>query len=226
MATKKTEENEILETEETPVKKTTKESKTESEAEKRVAELEAQLKQMQQMMMAMMTNQANMNAVTTRGSLDDEIKIIHLVERDPGLTTHIQLSNLSIDMQTFGEERTLDRRQAEELVGKYRKLFDKGILAFGADHDEIAKKFKIKTINAYDYAKTDFVAKLGTLNLSELEDLYRRLCDGHKAFIIEYFKKQIIKNNAAFKDIHKIELLNRLSGGSMDTVLLDLKNKK
>ena len=184
----------------------------------------AELKAQNELLMKMLMEKNNQTPTTS--ALNNEYTIIHLVEREDGLTTHIELSNVVIDMTTFGEERLLDRRQCDELVGSYRRFFNKGIIAFGADGEEIAKKFGLNCIKDYSYMNNNFVKQLGNLSLIDLENLYNKVCDGHKAFIIEYFKRQIVKNNPAFKNIHKIELLNRLSDGAMNGTALDLKREK
>ena len=158
-------------------------------------------------------------------SLNDEVTLVHLIENAPGLTTHIELSNITMDLSAFGEERTLDRRQAEEISGKYRKWFDKGIIAFGANGDELASKFGLKSVNDYSYINKNFVKQLGSLSLLELENLYKKVGDGHKKFIISYFKRKIVEGDPAFKDVHKIEMLNRVSGGAMSGTTLDLQRE-
>ena len=163
--------------------------------------------------------------VNDKNSLNEEVVLVHLKENAPGLTTHIELSNLTIDMSAFGEERTLDRRQAEELAGKYRKFFDRGVIAFGSGSEHLASKFGLKSINDYSYVNKDFVKKLGTLSLVELENLYNKLSDGHKQFVIEYFKRKILEKDPNFNDIHKIEMLNRVSNGAMSGTTLDMKRE-
>ena len=59
------------------------------------------------------------------------------------------------------------------------------------------------------------------MNIYELEDIYNKLCDGLRGFIIEYFKRKIIEKDPKFNDVYKIELLNRLSNGAMSDVILD-----
>ena len=163
--------------------------------------------------------------VNDKNSLNEEVILVHLKENAPGLTTHIELSNLTIDMSAFGEERTLDRRQAEELAGKYRKFFDRGVIAFGSGSEHLASKFGLKSVNDYSYVNKDFVKKLGTLSLVELENLYNKLSDGHKQFVIEYFKRKILEKDPNFNDIHKIEMLNRVSNGAMSGTTLDMKRE-
>ena len=67
--------------------------------------------------------------------------------------------------------------------------------------------------------------KLGTLSLVELENLYNKLSDGHKQFVIEYFKRKILEKDPNFNDIHKIEMLNRVSNGAMSGTTLDMKRE-
>lgn len=209
-------------------------TKTEKNTEKTTnnAEMEAfklQLAQLQaqnEMLMKMLMEKNGAPAqVTVANTLNNEYTLVHLVDRMPGCTTHIELSNITIDMTAFGEERILDRRQCEEIAGKYRKWFEKGIIAFGADGEELASRFGLKSIKDYSYINKNFVKQLGGLSLIELENLWNKLCEGHKKFVIEYFKRGVVKGDPAFKDIHKVELLNRLSGGAMSGTTLDFKRE-
>jgi len=167
----------------------------------------------------------NGNASQTLTNPYEEITIVHLRELDPMLRTHIKLSNLTINMNAFGEERTVTRQQLEELIGKYRNWFDLGIIAIGAGGEEYARRNKIKTIKDYPF-KDDFIQKLATLNVFELEDMYKKLGIGAQGFIISYFKRKIIEKNSIFMDIHKLEVLNRLSNGSLKQEIAELTNIK
>lgn len=187
----------------------------------------AQLQAQNEMLMKMLMEKNGAPAqVTVANTLNNEYTLVHLVDRMPGCTTHIELSNITIDMTAFGEERILDRRQCEEIAGKYRKWFEKGIIAFGADGEELASRFGLKSIKDYSYINKDFVKQLGGLSLIELENLWNKLCEGHKKFVIEYFKRGVVKGDPAFKDIHKIELLNRLSKGAMSGTTLDFERER
>ena len=210
---------------------TTSAPKTNQASSKKDAEIEAlkeQIAELKKMLAGGLqtTTVAAPAPVEKKNSLYDEVTIVHLFERAPGLSTHIEISNLTMDLHAFGETRTLDRRQAEELAGKYRRLFENGIIAFGAEDEDLARRFALKSVNAYSYDRTNFVERLGTLTPLELEDLYKKLGQEQRRFIIEYFKRKIIDGDVQFKDIHKIETLNRLSNRSMEGTLLDLKTKE
>ena len=185
-----------------------------------IAALKAQIEMLTKMMAAGLGAQAPAPAQSS--SLLEEVKVVHLRECLPGTTTHIHLSNRDLDFASFGATLTLDRRQAEELAGgTTKKFFDRGVIAFGEGSEELAKTLGVKSIRDYEFMGSDFVKRLGTMNVYELEDIYNKLCDGLRGFIIEYFKRKILEKDPAFSDIHKIEVLNRLSDGAMSDVILD-----
>lgn len=185
-----------------------------------IAALKAQIEMLTKMMAAGMGTSPVTTA--TKSSLLEEVEVVHLRDCIPGTTTHIHLSNRDLDFSSFGATFTLDRRQAEELAGgTAKKFFDRGVIAFGEGSEELAKTLGVKSVRDYEFMGSDFVKRLGTMNVYELEDIYNKLCDGLRGFIIEYFKRKILENDPAFNDIHKIEVLNRLSDGAMSDVILD-----
>lgn len=193
----------------------------------KIAALEASLAQMQEFMKAMMANMNNKPSEidSAKNALFRYVTVIHLVDRAPGLSTHIELSNgVILDFRTFGEEHTFTVQQAEELASKYRSWFDLGIFAFGADADDLAKRLNLKTVTQYSFAGSDFLGRLPELDLYQLKALWDKMGQGHREFLIEYFKRKILAKDPSFDDIDKIELLNRLSNGGMEGVLLDRKN--
>ena len=184
-----------------------------------IAELKAQV----EMLMAMMAHGGYGATLEAKNSLLDEVTLVHLVERAPGLTTHIELSTTTLDMAKFGEQRTLDRRQAEELAGKYRAFFEKGIIAFGAGNEEFAERCGLRSMADYRYLSPDFLEKLAAADVKELEKIYGLVDAGHKAFILEYFQRKTIEGDPRFKNSVKLEALNRLSGNAVSGVMLDLQ---
>lgn len=190
-------------------------TKTPDDQSAEIAALKAQIEMLTKLIAA---NAATTNAPPSN-PLYDRVKIVHLIERAPDLYTDIKLDTTSIRFSSFGEERSITYQQAEELAGKCRKLFNRGEIAFGAENSDIAERFGLKSVKDYAFMGSDFVKRLGTMNVYELEDIYNKLCDGHKKFVIEYFKRKIIDGDPAFNEIHKIELLQRLSNGAMSDCL-------
>ena len=185
-----------------------------------IAALKAQIEMLTKLMTAGVGGQTT--SATPTNSLSEEVRVVHLRECIPGTTTHIHLSNRDLDFSSFGATLTLDRRQAEELAGgSAKKFFDYGVIAFGEGNEDLANMLGVKSVKDYEFMGSDFVKRLGSMNVYELEDIYSKLCDGLRGFIIEYFKRKIVEGNPAFNDIHKIEVLNRLSDGAMSDVILD-----
>lgn len=204
----------------TVAKQTSSKANQKDDKDKEIEQLKAQIA----LLMDMMTKQnASTNTEAMKNSLLDEVIVVHLVERAPGLTTHIELTTTTLDMAKFGEQRTLDRRQAEELAGKYRSFFEKGIIALGAGNEEFADRCGLKTVASYRYLSNDFLEKLATMDVKELEKFYGLVDAGHKAFIVEYFQRKSIEGDPRFKDSVKLEALNRLSGNAVSGVMLDMQ---
>ena len=199
-------------------------TKTNNQNEK-IAALEAQIKMLTDLLMAQQTAQATAPAAQpAAGKRFEEVTVVHMVERAEGLRTHIELSHMTIDFRKFGEERTLSLMDFEELVGKYRSFFERGILAVGDGEVDVAKRYSIKVTTEYPINR-DLIKKLGTMSMTELEELYTKLGEGHRKFILEQWRRKCLQNNPNFKDIRKLEVLNRLSDGAMESVILDMRTQ-
>lgn len=219
---KSIEESDVLEAPVISQEKTEKTSKEDDAQSAEIAALKAQI----EMLTKLISNNAASTNTPPSNPLYDRVKIVHLVERAPDLYTDLKLDTTSIRFSSFGEERSITYQQAEELAGKCRKFFNRGEIAFGAENSDVAERFGLKSVKDYAFMGSDFVKRLGTMNVYELEDIYNKLCDGHKKFVIEYFKRKIIAGDPAFNEIHKIELLQRLSNGAMSDCLPDYDPNK
>ena len=144
--------------------------KTVEENDNSAQEIE-QLKAQIDMLMKMMT--LNAQAATVAATPKDErVKIIHLVERAPGLSTYMELSNLVVKLSKFGEERILSLQQFEEMVGKYRSWFDKGLICVAAGYEDVAQRYGLKT--AADYPiDSEFIHHLGNANMLDISETSR-----------------------------------------------------
>lgn len=192
--------------------KTKKDTKIE-ELEKANKELKDQMAQIMEML-----RQSQAAPVATKTEVPADVTIVHLVQRAPGLSTYIKLSNLDIVLTTFGEEFSLTPQQFDELAGKYRKLFETGVLAVGDNCEYYAQRKKLKCANTY-HLNFNLFSELAHINAYDLESIYNQVEKPLKKSIAEYFKQRIIANDPAFKDIRKIEVLNRLTDGGFSIEL-------
>ena len=165
-------------------------------------------------------------------STNEEITFVHLVQRAPGLGTFINLPTLTLNLTMAGELVTVSRVEADQIVGKYRKWFDDGILA--VYDNEISRRYaetkKIKPASSFAISKYN-LDSIGQLSYSDLEDLVTKLAPAHKDNVIQYFKQKVYeavampeKADKRFCDLRKLEILNRLSGcDSLKYEIEDLK---
>lgn len=194
--------------------------------EKQNAELSAKI----DALMAMFAS----GKMQTFSEKNEEITIIHLIQCYDGLKTHIKLSNRSMDFSVIGETRVLNRTEAEEIASKYRKFFERGVIAFSSDNIEFARKFDLASCVSDGKVNRDFANYIGEIDIASLEKLYNSVGEAQKAFIIETFKRKIREGNPKYNNMAKIQLLERLTlapgelNGAMEGVFRDLeaKNKK
>ena len=204
-----------------PIIESASPKKTENIVRKLEKQIEEQSKQINQLLALL----ASQNAPRTSSQQSDMVTIVHLVQRAEGLATYMKLSNLEISMSDFGEERTVTRQQFEEMIGKYRHWFNSGMLSVGVGHEDAAQRYGLKTAKDYPIS-SDFVKNLGTIEMQALENIFSKLPVEGKAFIIGYWKRKIIANDPLFKDIRKIETLNRLCGGELRQTIEELSAEK
>lgn len=149
------------------------------------------------------------------------VKIIHLVQRDVKLKTLIVLSNITIAMRDFGEERTLTLQQFEELVGKYRRWFDLGIIGVSADCENVAARYGLSTTKNYPIT-SEFLRNIENIDMAKIENAFANLPKAGKQSIIGLWQRKIIEGDPKFKDIRKIEVLNRLSDGALVQTIAEI----
>lgn len=158
---------------------------------------------------------------------DDMVKIVHLVQRGEKMKTIIQLSNLLITMHNLGEERNLTLQQFEELVGKKRRWFELGIIAVAAGYEDVAARYGVAVIKDYPLTQ-EFLNSLTTISMETLESVFSKLPEAGKDSIIGYWTRKVVEGNAKFKDVRKLEVLNRLSDGGLTQLINNINsgNKK
>lgn len=156
---------------------------------------------------------------------DKEIVIVHNRELLGGLSTAIQLTGLTINFHTLGEQRVLSWQQFEECVSKYRKWFDKEIILLAPEFADVAERYNVSCLKREGHA---VVTKGDLVNIykkseRELEDYMNSLTDADKDFICSYWLGKCYENDAKYRVRSKVELLNRISNkGVFDNLLAQM----
>ena len=189
------------------------------------AELQDAMKTLMAQFAELKNNMSTMTSQSKGYDRNDDVTIVHLYDNAPGITTHIDLSNYSIDMAAFGETRTLTVQQFEELVGKYRSWFERGIIAVGAGSEYYARRNNLKMASE-SLVNSDFIRRLGTMPMTEVQDIYEKVCDGQKDFIVSYWKRKFIEKVPEFRDLKKLQILNGFTDDAFKYELVELTSKK
>ena len=151
-----------------PMPETTQRDQEVDELKSQIRDLIEQNKMLMQALTSIKADPAPTN------NLANEVKIVHLISRADGLSTYMKLSNLEVNLTKFGEERYLTLQQFEEMVGKFRKWFDNGIISLAAGYDDLARRYALKTAASYPMT-SDFIKTLGTKKMDEIEMIYNKL---------------------------------------------------
>jgi hypothetical protein len=187
-----------------------------------IKELKEQLAQQAKLINVLLA-QVQPGNTAPSGTRSDDVTIVHMYARAEGLPTHIELTNLSIDLTTFGEERILSRQQFEELVGRYRKVFTDGYIALADQHKELAKRYNVKTESEYKMTRK-IAENLAALDIATLTDLFKKSPIAHQQLIAETWKRKIIEKDEAYMDLNKVSILNSLTEGAFQYDLNELMN--
>lgn len=165
------------------------------------------------------------NILANRKS-DKEVTIIHNCELIGGLSTHIDLTGMTIDFRTIGEQRVLSWQQFEECVSKYRSFFERNIILLSDEHYDLSVKYSIPCVKRGDnhVITHEEILKLEKYTPEQLDKLVRSLTKKDQDFVFSYWLGQCYKRTPGFYDRHKVELLNLISGEHVFDNLITLMN--
>lgn len=162
-----------------------------------------------------------LNMLANRKS-DREVTIVHNMEMNGNLTTHIVLSTITIDFRHVGEQRVLSWQQFEECVSKYHSFFEKEIILLGAEDKELAERYGVPCIDKKTKVLTHKdIEKLPNMSARQLEDFVESLSDTDKDVVFSYWLGKCYERTEGFYDRYKMDALNRLSkNGCFNNILL------
>lgn len=168
------------------------------------ANLQAQLQEMQGVKT---TEKENYNNVASTSS---DVAIVYCSDS----LGYAAVSGLELNFTQYGEEFIISRTQFDQLVGKYRTWFDKGILAVSCKNADVASAKGIRTDKELGLdSKTLF--SIGGMSSANLEKLWNSLkTKSQKESIVTYFKRKFIEGDPQFMSREKVDLMNRLTGGA------------
>lgn len=207
----------------TKAKDSQKEAKTVNKKDQELEELKAQnkllMEKLNELLAAQKAPQATQSVVPSVSVVapNTDVVIVYMSEKHG----YIHLSNnFSLVCKKFGESYTLTRYQADELVGKYRGWFDRGILAIDPKNIEFAAQKGVRTSSEYGIS-AERLAKMGKMTVAQLQALWdENPAPEHRTSIVMYYKRKIIEGDpdyVSYESRAKIDLLDRLTDGGFRT---------
>lgn len=157
---------------------------------------------------------------------DKEVVIVHNREMMSGLSTHIELTGLTIDFHSMGEERILSWQQFEECVSKYKSFFEREIILVSDEYDEEAQRYSVPCVhrkNGKALTSVD-LKRLPKMSGRDLEEYFGSLNEKDRDFLFSYWLGKAYIKTEGFYDRYKIETLNRFSKDRVFDNLLTLMN--
>lgn len=188
-------------------------------------QLEEEIKQLKEALSGVLNNIENKpKNDDTSNEMNRWVKIVHLQQLAQGLTTHVVLSNRTIDFNGFGEERSLRFSEFEEIISRYKSFFDSDILCVSSADSDLAKRYELKT-EKDQMVNSETLKKLSKLSLDELEKLYKNASQGQKSFLTKTWCMRYYDGDSSFADKKKVDLLNELSNGVLENILSEIVSK-
>lgn len=188
-------------------------SKTSSSKGPTKAELEAKIAELQAMLERATAAAAPVSAVKNETNSPvypyTDVTLVYCSDS----LGYAKISNMEINCTKYGEEFVMTRSQFDELVGKYRSWFDRGVFAVSYKNADIASAKGVFTDKELGLDVATLHA-IGKMSARELENLWNGLrLISLKESIVCYYKRKFIEGDPAFQNREKIDLLNRLTDG-------------
>lgn len=176
---------------------------TKADMEAYIAELEARLAEVEK------ASTSVQNPMPIRTKTTDDVTLVYCSDS----LGYAKISNMEFNFTRFGEEFRVPRYQFDELVGKYRSWFDRGIFAVSSEDIGVAVSKGIPTVDDFALdAKT--LMSVGNMSVQEIEALWNSLeKHEHKMSLVTFVKRKFIENDPKYRNREKIDLFNRLTNG-------------
>lgn len=182
--------------------------------------LKETLSQYQNIITQMQSTIANLQGMMKNSgpSMSSEVTLVYLSE-SLGV---VSIDGLTLNCSRYGEQFQVSRIQFDQIVGKYRKWFDDGILAVGDNCVDVAAAKDIKTESEY-VLNAKILNSIGKMTASELSKLWDKLTTPEeKNSVVLHVKHKLIEGDPVYKDREKIDLLNRLTNGGFTREQIEL----
>lgn len=178
-------------------------------------------------------NEDNLNNVintinVTPLSMDDvnrKVTVYHTQEMSHNLSTYIKLSTTKRNLRKAGEIVRFNINDFEELVGLYRRFFDKGILAVSSKDMDFAEMYDLPIWD--DKNKKTYTSKIlkevPTYNFEKLQNFYNDLSETSKTSFLSFWLGKVYSKEQGYYDVEKLGWLKNIANtGIFDSIILEM----
>lgn len=192
-----------------------------NEIKKKNEELESTISELKMMMQMLMKQNASSSADTasrTVSKMDTPCTIIHLVECYPDLPDVIKVNGNDYFFINFGEKKVFRFADIQNIITKYRTLFDRGVFMLGSDCAQFQNELPIK-VNCASFSDETFT-RINKLSEEQLDNLLSSLTQSQCVHIANMWKRNVENGDRSFMNVSKMKIFNKYTENFLkDTIL-------
>lgn len=162
-------------------------------------------------------------------SNNGKIKVYHMQEMLGGLETYIKLTDTQRSLRKIGQVCTFTPDQFEELEGKYRHFFDKGIIALGAEHMDLAEMYDLPIYDPKTKKQYNSKVLKDVVNYSydQLSEFYNNLSKNNQEAFLQYWLGKVYDKEDGYYNQEKMNWLETISGKRVfSSIIIEMQNNE
>ena len=154
-----------------------------------------------------------------------KITVYHTQEMSHNLSTYIKLSTTKRNLRRAGEVVRFSLNDFEELVGEYRRFFEKGILAVSIRDADFADLYSLpiwdeKNKSVYT---SKILKEVSSYDVNQLRDFYNNLSEDNKHSFLCFWLGKVYSKEKGFYDVEKIGWLKNIANTNLfDAIILEI----
>ena len=154
-----------------------------------------------------------------------KITVYHTQEMSHNLSTYIKLSTTKRNLRRAGEIVRFSLNDFEELVGEYRRFFEKGILAVSIKDADFADLYNLpiwdeKNKSVYT---SKILKEVVSYDVNKLRDFYNNLSEDNKHSFLSFWLGKVYSKEQGFYDVEKIGWLKNIANTNIfDAIILEM----
>lgn len=182
-------------------------------------DLKEKFKNLEEMFLKLSDSKNNtpqsMNVYASR--MDKPCTLVHMAECSRDLPNSIMVNGNIYNFSMFGEKRLFRFQDMQQIVSKYRGLFERCIFMLGEDCQDEYEGFGIEVIH-YPLS-VDQHKRLAELPIEEFESIVKALNGSQRALIANTWVARYNDKIRGYDNLEKIRILNKATDGLLKSLI-------